>query len=315
MKKINRLTPIYKDYLWGGNKLQSKYHKNDTDKEIVAESWELSTHPDGTSRINNELLSEYLKENPQILGAKCKENDSPLLIKYIDAKGKLSIQVHPDDAYARMNEHDNGKTELWYVVEADDSAYIYLGLKQTITKEDFCKAISTSTITYYLNKILVKKGDVFLVEPGTLHSIGEGCLIAEIQKKSNVTYRAYDFNRKDQNGNLRPLHIDKALEVTNLKQSNHDGLPDEIIKQTASTTIERLKKCEYFTVDYYAIKNKETFNVNEESFKVLMLTAGNAVVSTSDETVSLVQGESIFLSAGDYEVSVTGICEFLTVSL
>lgn len=315
MKKINRLTPIYKDYLWGGNKLQSKYHKNDTDKEIVAESWELSTHPDGISRINNELLSEYLKETPQILGTKCKENDSPLLIKYIDAKGKLSIQVHPDDAYARMNEHDNGKTELWYVVEADDSAYIYLGLKQTITKEDFCKAISTSTITYYLNKISVKKGDVFLVEPGTLHSIGEGCLIAEIQKKSNVTYRAYDFNRKDQNGNLRPLHIDKVLEVTNLKQSNHDGLPDEIIKQTASTTIERLKKCDYFTVDYYAIKNKETINVNEESFKVLMLTAGNAVVSTSDETVSLVQGESIFLSAGDYEVSVTGICEFLTVSL
>ena len=103
--------------------------------------------------------------------------------------------------------------------------------------------------------------------------------------------------------------------MTNLKQSNHDGLPDEIIKQTASTTIERLKKCDYFTVDYYAIKNKETINVNEESFKVLMLTAGNAVVTTSDETVSLVQGESIFLSAGDYEVSVTGICEFLTVSL
>lgn len=315
MKKINRLTPIYKDYLWGGNKLQSKYHKNDTDKEIVAESWELSTHPDGISRINNELLSEYLKENPQILGAKCKENDSPLLIKYIDAKGKLSIQVHPDDAYARMNEHDNGKTELWYAVEADENAYIYLGLKQTITKSEFCKAISTSTITDYLNKVSVKKGNVFLVEPGTLHSIGEGCLIAEIQKKSNVTYRAYDFNRKDQNGNLRPLHIDKALEVTNLKQSNHDGLPEKIIKQTTFTTIERLKKCDYFTVDYYAIKNKETFNVNEESFKVLMLIVGNATVSTGEETVFLEQGESIFLSAGDYEVSVTGVCEFLIVSL
>ena len=315
MKKINRLTPIYKDYLWGGNKLQSKYHKNDTDKEIVAESWELSTHPDGISRINNELLSEYLKENPQILGAKCKENDSPLLIKYIDAKGKLSIQVHPDDAYAKMNEHDNGKTELWYVVEADENAYIYLGLKQTITKSEFCEAISTSTITDCLNKVSVKKGNVFLVEPGTLHSIGEGCLIAEIQKKSNVTYRAYDFNRKDQNGNLRPLHIDKALEVTNLKQSNYDGLPEKIIKQTTSTTIERLKKCDYFTVDYYAIKNKETFNVNEESFKVLMLTTGNAAVSTGEETVFLEQGESIFLSAGDYEVSVTGICEFLIVSL
>lgn len=315
MKKINRLTPIYKDYLWGGNKLQSKYHKNDTDKEIVAESWELSTHPDGISRINNELLNEYLKENPQILGAKCKENDSPLLIKYIDAKGKLSIQVHPDDAYARMNEHDNGKTELWYVVEADENAYIYLGLKQTITKSEFYEAISTSTITDYLNKVSVKKGNVFLVEPGTLHSIGEGCLIAEIQKKSNVTYRAYDFNRKDQNGNLRPLQIDKALEVTNLKQSNHDGLPDEIIKQTTSTTIERLKKCDYFTVDYYAIKNKETFNVNEESFIVLMLTTGNAAVSTREETVFLEQGESIFLSAGDYEVSVTGNCEFLTVAL
>ena len=214
-----------------------------------------------------------------------------------------------------MNEHDNGKTELWYVVEADENAYIYLGLKQTITKSEFYEAISTSTITDYLNKVSVKKGNVFLVEPGTLHSIGEGCLIAEIQKKSNVTYRAYDFNRKDQNGNLRPLHIDKALEVTNLNQSNHDGLSEKIIKQTTSTTIERLKKCDYFTVDYYAIKNKETFNVNEESFKVLMLIVGNAAVSTGEETVFLEQGESIFLSAGDYEVSVTGICEFLIVSL
>ena len=315
MKKINVLVPIYKDYLWGGNKLQKKYHKDGTNKEIVAESWELSTHPDGISKINDELLSEYIKENPQVLGTKCKDNDSPLLIKYIDAKEKLSIQVHPDDAYAKMNEHDNGKTELWYVVEADENAYIYLGLKQKITKEEFYKVISKNTITNYLNKISVKKGDVFLVEPGTLHSIGEGCLIAEIQKKSNVTYRAYDFNRKDQNSNLRPLHIDKALEVTNLKQSNHDGLPDEIIKQTASTTIKRLKKCDYFTVDYYAIKNKETFNVNEESFKVLMLIVGNAAVSTGEETVFLEQGESIFLSAGDYEVSVTGVCEFLIVSL
>ncbi len=130
-----------------------------------------------------------------------------------------------------------------------------------------------------------------------------------------MTYRVYDFNRKDQNGNLRPLHIDKALEVTNFKQSNHDGLPDEIIKQTASTIIERLKKCEYFTVDYYAIKNKETITLNEESFKAIMLTTGNVVVSTGQETVFLEQGESIFLSAGDYEVSVTGICEFLTISL
>ena len=132
MPNLNVLTPIYKDYLWGGNKLPKKYNKDDIDKEIVAESWELSTQP--------------------------------------------------DDAYARMNEHDNGKTELWYVVEADENAYIYLGLKQTITKEEFYKAISTSTITDYLNKISVKKDDVFLVEPVTLHSIGEGCLIAGIQE-------------------------------------------------------------------------------------------------------------------------------------
>ena len=292
MTNLNVLTPIYKDYLWGGNKLQQRYNKKNNDNNLLAESWELSTHPDGISRINDESFTHFIKENPQVLGTKCKEKDSPLLIKYIDAKKELFIQVHPNDAYARINEHDNGKTELWYIVEAESNAYIYLGLKQKLTKEEFCNAISENTITEYMNKLSVKKGDVFLVEPGTLHSIGE-----------------------DQNGNLRPLHIDKALEVTNLKQSNHDGLPDEIIKQTTSTTIERLKKCDYFTVDYYAIKNKETFNVNEESFKVLMLTTGNAVVSTSDETVSLEQGESIFLSAGDYEVSVTGVCEFLIVSL
>ena len=254
----------------------------------MAESWELSTHPDGISGINDESFIHFIKENPQVLGTKCKEKDSPLLIKYIDAKKELSIQVHPNDAYVRINEHDNGKTELWYIVEAESNAYIYLELKQKLTKEEFRKAISENIITEYMNKLSVKKGDVFLVEPGTLHSIGEGCLIAEIQEKSNVTYRVYDFNRKNQNGNLRTLHIDKALEVTNLKQSNHDGLSD---------------------------KNKETININEESFKVIMLTTGNVVVSTGQETVFLEQGESIFLSAGNYEVSVTGTCEFLTVSL
>ena len=288
MTNLNVLTPIYKDYLWGGNKLQQRYNKKNNDNKLLAESWELSTHPDGISGSNDESFIHFIKENPQVLGTKCKEKDSPLLIKYIDAKKELSIQVHPNDAYARINEHDNGKTELWYIVEAESNAYIYLGLKQKLTKEEFRKAISENTITEYMNKLSVKKGDVFLVEPGTLHSIGEGCLIAEIQEKSNVTYRVYDFNRKNQNGNLRTLHIDKALEVTNLKQSNHDGLSD---------------------------KNKETININEESFKVIMLTTGNVVVSTGQETVFLEQGESIFLSAGDYEVSVTGICEFLTISL
>ena len=288
MTNLNVLTPINKDYLWGGNKLQQRYNKKNNDNKLLAESWELSTHPDGNSGSNDESFIHFIKENPQVLGTKCKEKDSPLLIKYIDAKKELSIQVHPNDAYARINEHDNGKTELWYIVEAESNAYIYLGLKQKLTKEEFRKAISENTITEYMNKLSVKKGDVFLVEPGTLHSIGEGCLIAEIQEKSNVTYRVYDFNRKNQNGNLRTLHIDKALEVTNLKQSNHDGLSD---------------------------KNKETININEESFKVIMLTTGNVVVSTGQETVFLEQGESIFLSAGDYEVSVTGICEFLTISL
>ena len=166
----------------GGNKLQQRYNKKNNDNKLLAESWELSTHPDGISRINDESFIHFIKENPQVLGTKCKEKDSPLLIKYIDAKKELSIQVHPNDAYARINEHDNGKTELWYIVEAESNAYIYLGLKQKLTKEEFRKAISENTITEYMNKLSVKKGNVFLVEPGTLHSIGEGCLIAEIKK-------------------------------------------------------------------------------------------------------------------------------------
>ena len=181
--KLNVLTPIYKDYLWGGNKLQQRYNKKNNDNnKLLAESWKLSTHPAGISKINNESFIHFIKENSQVLGTKCKEKDSPLLIKYIDAKKELSIQVHPNDAYARINEHDNGKTELWYIVESDSNAYIYLGLKQKLTKEEFHNAISENTITKYMNKLSVKKGDVFLVEPGTLHSIGEGCLIAEIQK-------------------------------------------------------------------------------------------------------------------------------------
>ncbi len=314
MRKLNKLIPVYKDYIWGGNWLREHYNKN-TDLSPLAESWECSTHPDGISEIGETNLLDYIKTYPDCLGTKCKETDIPILIKYIDSKEKVSIQVHPDDDYARTHENDNGKTELWYVVEADENAYVYLGTNKDISLEEFEESILKCTVTNYLNKIPVKKGDVFLVEAGTLHAIGEGCLLVEIQERSNVTYRIYDYNRKDKNGNLRPLHIQKALEVVNLKKTLPIGKPKKDILKTDDVRVQLLEDCKYFKVYYYRTESTITIPISNESFSVMMFIQGYATITTTGERITVMQGESVFLNAGNYDVMISGKCELLLITL
>ena len=306
MKKLNKLEPIYKDYLWGGNKLRENYNKTDTDLYPLAESWELSTHPDGLSSISNTSLLDFIKSNPSCLGFKCKDNDIPILIKYIDAKEKISIQVHPDDTYARIHENDNGKTELWYILEASDNAYIYLGTNKTLSKDEFKTSITNNTVTSYLNKIYVKQGDVFLIEPGTIHSLGEGCLVVEIQEKSNITYRVYDYDRRDKYGHLRNLHIQKALDVVHLTKYT----PSKRNKDT-----HLLEDCKYFKVYLYESNNDITLHISDSSFVVILLIQGNANITTNDESLEAIQGNSIFLPSGNYDVTISSHCKFLLVTL
>ena len=208
-----KLQPVLKDYLWGGEKLKSLFGRKS--EGIVAESWEVSVHRDGVSGIvgSNESFSDYLAKNPRAVDER--GGEFPVLIKFIDAAKNLSVQVHPNDEYARVHENDNGKTEMWYVVSADGGAGIYCGFIRDTDKAEFLRKVGDGTVEDLLNFIPVKAGDCFLIEAGTVHAIGAGCVICEVQQNSNVTYRVYDYNRLGADGKPRPLHVEKAVNVIN----------------------------------------------------------------------------------------------------
>ena len=222
------LEPSFKNYLWGGMRLKTDFNKQ-TGLVPLAESWELSCHKDGQSRIANGeftgvLLWDFLSSHPNAMGTKATSYAYfPLLIKLIDAKDNLSVQVHPDNAYALQNEGESGKTELWYIVDCEEGASLFYGFARAVSKDEFRRHIEDETLPEILNRVPVHKGDVFYIPAGTLHAIGKGILIAEIQQSSNSTYRVYDYGRVATDGNPRPLHIEKALDVTCLDAAKEDA--------------------------------------------------------------------------------------------
>lgn len=311
-----KLKPALKDYLWGGNKLKNEYGKMG-DTEIVAESWELSTHPDGVSTVvegehKGLSLAEYVKnKGKKELGSKCKvEDDIPILIKFIDAKDDLSIQVHPDDQYALANEGDYGKTEMWYVLEAEEGAELIYGFNKDMTKEEFRLAIENHTLTEVINHVKVQKGDVFFIKPGMMHAIGKGIIIAEIQQRSNVTYRIYDFDRVGVDGKLRELHIDKALEVTDLAKA---GEPKVRYTLTENEGYKRgvLASCEYFYVELIEVSKEIKLYVDETSFQSVLVVEGEGWLLSEKEKIEIGKGESIFLPAGYGEYTIAGECKVI----
>ena len=285
--KIEKLYPECKDYIWGGTKLKTNYGKQ-TDKTPCAESWELSFHKDGLTRLaNGKKLSESVTEKE--LGKNVKVFPFfPVLIKFIDAKQDLSVQVHPSDDYALQNENSFGKTEMWYIVEAEQGAGIYLGFNRDVTKEEYETAIKENRLTELLNFYEVKAGECYFIPSGTIHAIGKGCLICEIQQNSNLTYRVYDYGRKDKNGIARELHIDKALKVTNLKKFEPTIFED------------CLGKSEYFTVTKHEIDGKLQLTADELSFQCVTCVKGNGFI----EAIRIKQGDSYFIPAnyGNYIV-------------
>lgn len=294
-----KLTPSFKDYLWGGNRLKTEFGKQ-TELETVAESWELSVHPDGESTLSDGTpLSQYITD--EMLGKNARRFEYfPILIKFIDAKANLSVQVHPSDSYALENEGEYGKTEMWYVLDASPDAFLYYGFKKDITKTEYEDAIRNNTLCDILNRVDVKKGDVFFIPAGTVHAIGGGCLICEIQQNSNTTYRVYDYNRRDKDGNTRPLHIDKALEVSSL------------LKSPALTPVSdcddiTLAECEYFTVRRLRIKGEKTLDITDKSFHSLIITNGSGSV----DDMNVTKGDSIFIPATEGKYTVSGDCEII----
>lgn len=305
-----RLSPICKDYLWGGVRLKNEFHKS-CDLVKVAESWELSAHKDGQSRISGgehdgRTLSEYISViGREALGTRCEKYDYfPLLIKLIDAKGDLSVQVHPSDEYALAHEGEYGKTEMWYILDCDEGASLYYGFARDVSREEYAQAIEEGRLTELLHKVRVRRGDVFFIPAGTVHAIGAGILICEIQQNSNTTYRVYDYNRRDKDGKLRPLHVKKALEVSRLERS--PALPeipegDDVL----------LAECSYFEVRRLRFGVAGEIVVDTSSFVSLTVTEGNGTLSFHGGELSFVKGDTLFVPAQATRLKVTGACEMI----
>ncbi|MBQ8599907.1 MAG: ROK family protein [Clostridia bacterium] len=297
-----KLKAAFKDYIWGGTKLNDQYHKN-SGMERTAESWELSTHPDGLSVIdggefNGMTLAEFIANDPSVLGTARTSDELPILVKLIDAADNLSIQVHPNNEQGRAWENQNGKTEMWYVMEAEQDAKIVYGVQKDTTGEALAEAIRSNTVMDLLESVPSQKGQVFFVDAGTIHAIGKGNLIAEIQQNSNVTYRLYDYDRRDQNGNPRELHIEKGIKAANPKK-----LPQRAIPNCSDGT-RLLGSCAYFQVKELKVDGKSEQICYPESYQCLMAVEGTLFVNGAPLNV----GETLFLPAdmGAYTVEGNG---------
>lgn len=284
MKKLNG---CLKNYIWGGYKLKNFYGKA---PDMAAESWEVSIHPDGQCMAGDETLALYLQQNPYAVDKL--GSGLPILIKYIDAAKNLSVQVHPNDEYARLNENDNGKTEMWYVIQADKGAGIYCGFRRDTSKEEFLRKLAEGTVEQLLNFIPVQSGDCYLIKAGTVHAIGAGCFICEVQQSSNVTYRVYDYNRLGADGKPRALHVDKAVNVINFK-AFHDETESKLLLNT-SAKARLLTECEYFSCREITFNGAYT-ETNVNSFTALNVIRGSGTVNGQPFT----SGDSFFMDCGE----------------
>jgi len=319
------LHPASKDYLWGGTRLNDDFSKRIA-SDVVAETWECSTHPDGISiAASGEWigmpLDEILRAHPDYLGGHARGcNGLPVLVKLIDAKEKLSVQVHPDDAFARAHENgQNGKTEMWYVMDADPDSRIAYGLHHTIGREQFLDAVSDGTVEKYLQLVPAEKNDLFFIPPGTVHAIGAGCLIAEIQQRSNLTYRLYDYNRTDRNGNTRQLHLEKGLAVANLNAMPEPRQPMRLLRYSGGTASELLCRCPYFQVERVLVNTEQrremaAFRPSGDSFEVFLFLNGCGTLFCRDSMLQFFKGDCVFVPAGSSEIRLHARTEFLRIT-
>lgn len=312
---IFRLEPAFKDYIWGGTRLRDDFGKN-CDFDKVAESWELSCHKDGPSVVatgedKGLTLQQYIdKHGKQVLGSKGAAFENfPILIKLIDAKDNLSVQVHPNNEYALRVEGEYGKTEMWYVVDCDEGAELLYGFKHEISKEEFAERIANNTLLEVTNNVPVHKGDVFFIESGTLHAIGKGILIAEIQQNSNTTYRIYDYGRVGKDGKPRELHVEKAKDVTRLAPAKQ--YPETPVEQFEGYTSKLMASCDYFTTRVMDVESKAELTADSDSFKSLLFLEGEGTV----EGIPFRKGDSFFITAGHGKFVIDGKCRTILTSV
>lgn len=307
-----KFTHIYKDKIWGGTKFRSILGRNDVKTDTCGESWEISAVQDNISVVSNgflkgnslqEIIEVYMDE---IVGQKVYEKfgiEFPLLIKFLDTKDVLSVQVHPDDKTAKERHKAYGKTEMWYVMDADSDAQLILGFENKCSKRQFVEAVKNQSVETLLHKELARKGDVFFLPAGRVHALGTGLLVAEIQQTSDVTYRIFDWNRVDAQGKSRELHVDLAVDVIDY-DAQVDGKISYAAKNNATTD---LVSCDYFTTnliqfdcpvvkDYYAI----------DSFVIYMCLDGSATINFGgDYEEQITKGETVLIPAALHELTLT----------
>lgn len=322
------LRPAAKSYLWGGRRLNDDFAKG-ISADPLAETWECSTHPDGgsviaTGRCAGRKLSDALRENPLWLGTHPRalglpEGQLPVLVKFIDAAEDLSVQVHPDDEYAKVHEGGQlGKTEFWYILDARKDSRLIFGLKEKETKVALRDAVQAGTLESHLKKVPVKKNDVFFVPPGTIHAIGAGVLAAEVQENSNVTYRLFDYERLDKTGKKRPLHIEKALDVAKLNGGESFRQPIRVLNYRGGFATELLGRCKYFQVERMILNTERVrdlvnYRTGPLSFEVFLCLDGCATVFSEDMYFPIFRGDCLFFPANSAETRLHGVCQFLVV--
>lgn len=309
------LKPPVKDYIWGGTRLKDEFGY-ETDAAIAAEAWVLSCHKDGSSVVvNGELAGKSLPDvleqwGDQAIGEKAAAFPYfPVLIKLIDAHDRLSVQVHPNNEYAMRVEGEFGKTEMWYVVDCEPGAQLIYGFKQGLTKEEFRSRIEDNTLMEVCNAVPVKKGDVFFIEAGTLHAIGAGILIAEVQQNSNTTYRVSDYGRLGADGKPRRLHVDKAVDVT---VTTPPTIPYGAIGEETAVSggsVRKLASCDLFTAESVELSGAMQFGC-QESFTSVLVLSGEAVMTFDGEETPVKKGDSLFVPAG-VTVRLNGKAELL----
>ena len=318
------LQPAAQDYLWGGSRLNDDFNKSIA-LSPLAETWECSTHPDGISYVPSYhcFLTELLKDHPEYLGTHVLQitegrPELPILIKLIDAKQDLSVQVHPDDEYAMCVEGELGKTEMWYVLAARKDAELVYGFKEDMDASGVRAAVQDGSIEQYLNHVPVHKDDIFFLEAGTVHAIGAGCLIAEIQEASNITYRFYDYDRVDKYGKKRKLHLDKALEVADLKSSAAPRQPMRVLKYQNGSASELLTRCRYFQVERLLLNTENRilagFQTGDNSFHALLCVDGCGTLLGENVVINFFKGDCIFVPADSIPLKLHGKAQILNVS-
>ncbi len=319
------LAPAGKDYIWGGTRLKKDFAKQ-LDFSSLAETWECSTHPDGPSVVisgpyQGQALQNVLVKRPDFVGThpQVVNGQIPILVKLIDAAQDLSVQVHPSDEYARVNENGQlGKTEMWYVLHAEPDAKLVYGFTRDMTRELVLKTLEDKTFPQYLQYIPVHTNDVFYIEPGTVHAIGKGIVLAEVQENSNITYRLYDYDRVDKSGRARALHRTQALAVANLKAGTEPVQPMRVLNYQPGCAKELIGRCKYFLVERMLVncstEHPFVYQTGHNSFRVLLCTQGEGYISWETEKLPFKKGDCLFVPADSIPLQMVGNTQFLQVS-